>query len=76
MVATGLQLLFLHFEDCLEMLKEKATYETPQEEESLQFLFTSATINSDNSDIDSDYESASFTSSDVDDEIAVQCPNG
>ena len=60
--------IFYLFEDCLEMLMEKAACKTPQEEKSFHFPFTSAAVN--------DHQSLSCTSLDVNNEIPIEHHKG
>ena len=67
--------IFYLFEDCLEMLMEKASCKTPQEEKSFPFPFTSAAVN-DNLTNNSDRQSSSLTSLDVNNKIPKEHHKG
>ena len=63
------------FEDCLEMLMEKATCKTPQEEKSLYFPFTT-TASNDTTANDCNYQSLNVTSVGTNNEIPLEYPKG
>ena len=58
-------------EDCLEMLMEKATCKTPQEEKSLHFPFTTIASN-DTSANESNCQPPNLTSVDTNNEIPIE----